>query len=468
MPIPDRPRRLKLNVRALVVVLTVVGIGLIGTTWLWFARGEGGSAFLEYGRSLHEQGRDDLALQYLFAYLEERPRDLEALTLTGQLLTERAWSIRDLERAIGLYERILRIEPDPRSARALEARRHLVRLHLSVGPYLSRMLTRYRTADILAAQLLELGGPDPAALRLRGLVKLQLSAPGDDRELAESIALFEQARALEPGEVEGALPLARTYRDHQQDLPRALDVVDTMVQANDSLEARLKRYQFLDETARDLLSRGDSKRASELDARAERALEDLLEREPKGETVVLAAAERAIRQGRLGEAGGLLDRLPSDSRKVGRGCVVSGLLALREGRDDDAVAIWREGLLASRGSDAELTWWLAFAQLERGRPEEAHDLIDQYRRLIGGPKPNAAYLFLDGLSALTSNRPKEAIRILDSAKLHALPDLEAPIFLAMARAHRSIRNEAVALDLWGGRSESASGRDRPTSAPGRS
>jgi predicted Zn-dependent protease len=443
IPIPRRPRRLNPRGLALLTALAA-GLGLGG--WALVENtGAAGPLLLDYARTLREAGREDLALGYLLAYLDRHPRDLDAVMMAGALLSDRAGSIGDLESAIALYERALRLATNAASARAQEARRRLVGLYLKVGPYQNWMLTKYRTADLLAEQLLTIGGRTPESLRLRGRVKLQLARVGDPRALQDGVALFEEARRLEPGNVGGALALATTYRELRREFRDGLEVMDELARANPSVEAGLARLRFLQESAQVRRDRADWRQAREIEAEAEAQLRRLVEAWPSDPDVRFAQCEHAMAVGRTEEAHAALESVPEVARRGGRYLAVAGLLRLREGHVDEAIATWRAGLMESGGADAELTWWLAYAELERGRTAEAEPLIDQYRRLVGGEEPDVGWRFLDGVRALARNRPKDAIRALGLALSEATPELRSPIHLALARAHRILRDPAQAL-----------------------
>ncbi len=443
------PRRWRLNPRALRIVaaLSLTGLAVIVVCYR-HQQSQGHSALLAEARKRIAAKDDALALTYLRAYLEREPRDIAALELTATTLVRTAGSPADLLDAIQLYERILRIQTDSRSERAQKARREMVRLHLSVGPHLPRSLQRYRTADVLAGQLLDGGDRDAEALRLRGLVKQRLAMLGDDSALAEAIGFFEQARQLKPGMIEGAKSLADAYRDQNQDLPKAVAVMDELIAANPSAAAHLARFRFFQETARGLTARANHDSAREFEDRAEADLQRAVERAPNDLNVCLAAAEHALQLGRNEEARRHLDRVPLSLQASNRFRVVSGIAELQENNVEEAIATWRRGLLMSDGTDAELTWWLANIQLELGRLTEASALIEQYRRLAGGERPTPGWHYLEGVRLLRQGSPTRAILELQEARARAAVDLLGPIALALGRCYEAIRDVPSALSAY--------------------
>ena len=63
-----------------------------------------------------------------------------------------------------------------------------------------------------------------------------------------------------------------------------------------------------------------------------------------------------------------------------------------EEHPDEAVESWRKCLMTSAGTDAETSWWLAYALIQIGRVAEAKPLIGQYRRLAGLESPKLRFL----------------------------------------------------------------------------
>src|SRR5207302_700799 len=91
-----------------------------------------------------------------------------------------------------------------------------------------------------------------------------------------------------------------------------------------------------------------------------------------------------------------------------------GMIEFGEENPDEAIAVWRKGLMTSSGTDAEMTWWLAYSLIQLGRVSEAKPLLSQYRRLAG---PEAPLLrFLEALFDERCGRPVSAILLIDRIK----------------------------------------------------
>ena len=105
------------------------------------------------------------------------------------------------------------------------------------------------------------------------------------------------------------------------------------------------------------------------------------------------------------EAAMHLDRIPEADRKDLSTAPSMGIVALYENKADDAIESWSRGLKIAGGSDAELSWRLAYVLLQLGRVEDAEPLISQFRRVVGltpeGGEPTTAIY----LEALRSSRP---------------------------------------------------------------
>src|SRR5690606_6444313 len=132
------------------------------------------------------------------------------------------------------------------------------------------------------------------------------------------------------------------------------------------------------------------------------------------------------------------DRLPEDVREGLRGQLARGLIDLARDQPDMAIESFRRGLEVSGGSDADLTWQLAYILTDLGRLSEAEPLIRQHRRLVGGEEPPARHRLLQGLYYIANGEPDRALDELRAARFQIDAGNErfaAQIYQALARAH---------------------------------
>ena len=99
-------------------------------------------------------------------------------------------------------------------------------------------------------------------------------------------------------------------------------------------------------------------------------------------------------------------------------------------------------MLAS-GTDAELTWWLAYALLQTGRIEEARPLVAQYQRLEGGESPLSR--LLAALRDERTGRPTHALAGLEWARDRLSPRWQGMVHSAVGRCQEALGDEPRAL-----------------------
>ncbi len=238
--------------------------------------------------------------------------------------------------------------------------------------------------------------------------------------LNQAIKLYEQARALDPTDVETSTRLAFLYRERKDDVQRGQEVLEELVEnAPKSVPARLALFQYQVDQGRRAEARRAHDEAQKFFDTARQTLDSALKLDPKGLTIHLAAAEFELARNRPEAARKLLDALSETDRQDPRARALMGLSNLKQNHINEAIEVWKQGLDASNGTDANLTWRLAYIYLSLGRLDEAAPLIEAYRRLAGSEEPTPRSQFLDALDLLKRNRPAEAIPILDTARLQA-------------------------------------------------
>jgi Flp pilus assembly protein TadD len=160
------------------------------------------------------------------------------------------------------------------------------------------------------------------------------------------------------------------------------------------------------------------------------------------EQVLMARADLALEEGRVGEAGSDLQRLhardPSDSR-------ISERLAIqlaREGRLDEAERVLRTGRDAAPGRRCSLTTNLARILATAGRPEDARRELESVRNLTATEATSNCRESLALLADLErrSGRPEDARRTLKQL-LEVTARLSDPETLRLRqRAHQALES----------------------------
>lgn len=442
-------------VAALGIALAVVVAAVVIVQVVQARRGR--PALLVLARSLIASKKDDnLALSYLKEYLASNPRDVEALDLRSEVLARAAHSPDQLGEAIRSAEMALRLEADPKSARGLALRRRLVDAYLRFGPMVPSTERKYTLAEGMAKELADAG--TVADLRLHAaaleILAQSTSAQADKAAYyAKAAARLEQARALEPKDVAGSERLARIYFS-MKDPARADAVLDAMLKANPTASTYLAAARFHAVAAADAAASGRSTEVPASRAKVESLIKRAVAAAPRDLEVRLEAARLALAAQKPAEAAIHLDQVDEKDRQNYLYLTLRGVVALHENRATDAVDSWSRGLLNTGGTEAELSWKLAFVLLQLGRVDEADELIKQYRRLVGNPgggvngvPPEAR--FLDAVKSLKLNRPIEAIAELERARLTIPAALKPHYHLTVGNACEATRDDAKAMQEYG-------------------
>lgn len=435
----------RLNHRA-AIVLSLVAVVLLGSMvglWLFQARPGHAADLLGQAEALAAQGpnKDDLAISYLDEALARDPNLVAALDLKAELRARGGRGAGALNDAFQLGDRALRLAPEAPTAQA--TRRRQVELALRLMPLVPRDQWRLGVAELLARERIDRGARDADAFRLLARVE---QAIGDKASLGRAVEDYERARKLDPRDPETAAALATICQNGLNDPARAERVLDDLIKAGDTAAARLARHQFYAAIARDRGERGRDVEAESLYRRADAELARAEALAPDDTAIHLAAAGYHLDRGRLAEARDDLKRIPQD-RVDFRYRITQGMIDLRENRADDAIAAWQRGLLATSGTNAELTWRLAFVLLSLGRHDEAAPLIEQFQRLAGGPETPQAK-FLRALGLAQRNQPVAAIGLLESIQ-HQAGELASQVYFQLGRCYEAVREEEKAIEQYG-------------------
>jgi tetratricopeptide (TPR) repeat protein len=439
---PCRARRV--NPRAAIVLIVLVAAGAALVVGLGeYRRARFGRVVIAQARHLDRQGQTGLAVQHLAQYLESNPDDLDALELEASLLAKSATTFNRVEEAIRALDQLLRRDPDGPGRQ--ETRRKLAGLYVRhadfvrdseifrVAPEVAGKGLRYGVAAQIAEQLVARGADDPEALRIWAMASEGLAAPGDKAALDKAIELYERVLKADPGDVTAAGRLARLYRDRRGDTARADEIMERLVGARPrDVEARLARYHYL----------ADMRRHER--ARAE--LDEAIQLDPHDPETRLIAAELDAREGDLEGARAHLKEIPPAARDI-RVFAMKGRIDFVEEHPDRAVVDLRNGLMTSGGTDAGLTFQLAFALLQMGRIAEARPLVDQFLRLVGDDTTPAPVLLL-ALMDLKAGRTERALRRLERVEGRVGGAIREQFLVALAECHEGLWNEKKAEETF--------------------
>jgi tetratricopeptide (TPR) repeat protein len=497
-----------LNRRAALALSATTAASLLLGILLWLAQGQRAHrAALATAERLVDSGHDEEATRLLDQLLRTLPKDRETLRLLAKvsarriLVDKRIDSVDQLLRATAFNEDLLRqLEGvrDVRSGEVQEVRKRLVGLYVLHGELIQAMpLSRsapelgredpFPLALRLAEQAVdeEIGQAeregrksiDPVVCRLEAMAREGLlTANASDKDVKFVVDAYKTAllggeiksSALQPereGYCDGDptdnlsaarlmnLLLARGRR------PDAEEVFEKLERLNpDSASIHLLGHSIY----RNMASRGratarpadapqvllDEERAS---AELKMALEAVTNDPNVARYVALAAAEDALRRGNAPEARKYISQVPAERRGGDmQVALLEGLVSLVEERPLEAVDVWQRGLVETGGTNVQLTWWLAYVQLQAGQVAEAGRLAEQYRRLKGATAKDPLYQILQAGLDLHAGLPERALAILvplRTANVTALEkehDARVRVELLMAQAYENLRRPAEA------------------------
>ncbi len=452
-PPPPAARVWRLNVKSLVALAVIVVVGLSAGGFAWYLQNARGQATLvKKARELAKDGKDDLALSFVDRYLKDSPRDLDALSLKGEILSRSARTSDHLDEVIKLSVTMLRFEPDSKEKEAVERRqtttRRLVEAYMAKSRMVAASERKLEPAEKLAAQLVA-EAPTAQHHRLHGqtLEDLARTSVGPiQRNFATRAAKeYETARSLDPTDVDGAVMAARLYHSLIGDTPKAVAVVQALVDGNPSAKALLAAAKVNSSIATDQTSEGKLDEARASQKRAEEFLKKGVAADPKDLQIRLTAAEVALGNKRPNEAARHLENVQEEDRKDYRYRTLLGMVSLYENKTADAIENWKRGLIATEGNDADLSWRLAYVLLQLGRVDEAEELIAQYRRNYGGLETPSAAHYLEALKLLKLNQPLAAAAELEKGRSKVNDALKAQYFYMMGQAREAIRDDAQAM-----------------------
>ena len=399
---------------------------------------------MDQAGQLVAKGRGDLAIRHLDLYLELDPTDVEALELKARLLADSTQDAEGILYAAQVNDRLLRLDPDSPGRQI--TRQRLAELYIRYSdayrsgaafrnaPESASHELRYRAAEAIARQMIAREAGSATAWRLLGMSLQGLAVPGDPEALAGSVGAYEESLRLDPAQIVAAGRLAGLYRERLADPARSEKVLSTLLRSGrDRVEIRLARYDHY-------------VRSSE-PARAEAELREALRLDPHLASVRLTAASDALRRGELKEGRIQIEAIAEAERDNPRVRLVWGMIDFAEQRYDEAIKHWRVGLAKAGGTDAVLTWWLAYALLQMDRVPEARSIANQYHRIVGDDKDHLN-LLLKALLDERLGKPRLAIANLERIREPVGEMWRSVYYLALGRCYEATWDEGQALAAY--------------------
>ena len=470
---PAKPIQRRINPRAVlglgILLLAIIG-GIVAFSAARSSRADAG--LLVEAREQLKIKKADTALNYLAAYLERRPNDLEALDLRAGILADVAHDAGQVLDAASAYDLIIRRAPD--DPKSQDRRAKLVELYVRTEQFMNKRDIRYRTAEAVARGYFAAEAKQPRSAtavpsrdakvhRLLGQILIGEAILGDLKAItgrsvagsaAESGALDElrAAQKLEPADVTGAELLARILVDPKLSpnlktgAVEARKVLDQLLQAEKSAgkptaAAHLARFRFLS-----FLAEGKPD-ALKL-ARAE--LEEARKLAPKDPNVLIAAAESALALKDYAAARKDIEAVPKEYRDSLIVREFEGKLELSRSHPELAAESWRKALVSVGGLNSELTFRVAYIELQLNRVAEAEPLIAQLVRLLER-KDAPEVQCLQALREIQLQHPRRAIPILEKLRLTLgsySVDLQTQISTVLGQAYEAVGDQAKALEQY--------------------
>jgi tetratricopeptide (TPR) repeat protein len=451
-------RRTHVQWKRVLIVLVAAGLIAGGGVLLYrFQQARQGASIVAMAEELERQGKVAEAVQGLYRY-EGQTKDKEVVRCLARLvdLPEMARQVYPDE-VVRLNERLRALDPngpDEDVCRRRIARAHLIyseslekdrrvrgtRGELGFG--MDRVAMAKRVLERLDAEEYDRGRPNAQTKMLLGWAQV-LDVPTSVREperYKEPIKSFEEALGL--GDVEAAGHLAMLYLDRLDEKKKAVTVLDRLVKARpQDARARFFRYQLLaqmgdDEKARvDLLEAQSLLKGERSDVRA--AVDVELIRDDLRRHDYRSARER-------------FDALAEDRRGDPRLLELELMLGLAEGRSEGTLALLRDEVLASGGTNRWAMLELINRYHQHGRLSEARPLLARLRSLVDKPDDDSVLNFLEGEQLALTDRPIEAIDRLErltggkfgtSAETRGYQDR---LYLTLARCHIALGNREEA------------------------
>ncbi len=378
----ERPVRRELSIPVLVSSLVIVPVLAIALYfWHSFQYERLASAFEQRSELLAKEDKAKESADYLFRYVQMRPDDAEGRVRLAHAYDKSAGPAQR-PRTIELFYRAIGVAPDD-----IESKYRLIELLLESK--------RFSEAKQQSQELVDQNASDAKSLRLRALAmhgQYTLDARGSVPKLYETL---RDAATANPGDPELAMITARFIRNELSNLPEneriieADGIINRMVSvAPRKAENLLARYQYRLEFN---LPEGDD-------------LEVALASAPEDPTVLVAAAERALRRKEKDAAIKFLESAIQVDPENRKAWLTLGDLYFSQGDVQGAIAKWTESREKIGADDPAVNFGLAKAYLAINDLSKAETQIKQIERIGQRLRPmlpqNDAAIFRANLGLL--------------------------------------------------------------------
>ena len=434
----SEPRRL--NTRALILMLLIVGVSVPGVIALrYWQTSAQRSSLLKQAREFWTKKDPARALTYLNRYLEQVPQSADGLGLKAEILSETVVTPEQASAALAVNDQAIRALG---TSANLPMKRRSVELNLRTGKY-QTAITQAR--EILGESVNGTPGKDePGDSKTHRLLALAMylsdKTGQDQANSKEVIRQLELATVADPNDIATALDLSQVYSTRSglpkaQALAKSDEILQRIVTTHPkSVEVRLTRFKlFMDN---DLLDRALS------DAKAS------VEIAPENIQCRLALSEVLRVSGNHLGAMAQIDAIPVTERDRPEVRLARGLAEMTSNKMDRAVEEWRQGLVKSGGTDGETTWRLAFVLLNLGRVSEAEPLIEQFKRLSGSAEASPEALFLDSVKEMRQGRFDESVLKMESIRDKLSPALISQANYMLGQCYQAKGNSAQAIESY--------------------
>jgi len=432
------PRRL--NMRALVLLLLIVGVSIPGVIALrYWQTSAQRSTLLKQAREFWTKKDPARALTYANRYLDQVPQSAEALSLKADILSETAVTPELAAAALQVNDQAIRAQGGEAN---LPMKRRSLELNLRIGKY-QTAITQAR--EILGESANATPGKDkPGDAKTHRLIALAMylsdKTGQDDANSKEVIRNLELATIGDPNDIATALDLASVYSTRSglpkdQALAKSNEILERIVTTHpNSVEVRLTRYKlFVD---------NDQLNRALIDAKA------AVDIAPDNLAARLAYSEALRMTGNSVGAIAQLDAIPAAQQSRPEVRLARGLADMSSNKMDRAVEQWRQGLVSSGGTDAETTWRLAFVLLNLGRISEAEPLIEQYKRLAGTAEASPEAEFLDSVKAMRQGRFDESVTRIEAIRSRLSPALVSQANYILGQCYQAKGNAIQAIECY--------------------
>jgi tetratricopeptide (TPR) repeat protein len=361
-----------------------------------------------------EGGRTEDAIKFAAQYLEFRPADVGMIADLAGWLQERAKTPKQFASVLGLWQRILRLTPNDRTARLKATELNMKRFEWAAA--LDNLDVLFRTT------------PDDAGLCEDYGVCLEAVGKYDEAD-----TWFQKALRADPHRVSAYVHRAALLQQHLKRPEQVLPVIEQAVGANpESGPAHVARAEFL-------RARGQLKEAAA-------AARTALKYTPDDMAALLVAGDVEQSLGNYAEARRLFEYGRAKYPKSAQFVSQLAWQMLFDGHIDRAIALLREAK-AANPKDADVLTLLGDLLAQDG---QVGPLEDALRDLTELNASTDRIQYVQARLLIRRGRWADAACVLDRLRMVALrtPALYRQANLHMAQCNEQIGDAAAELDAY--------------------